>query len=142
MALLSPGQVRSQLALAAQLTEQEPVQVTWQVEPSLQLTLPLLPTVTSQVAPLPQSILHEAPQLPVHMLWSPQLSVQLSPEQLLPPRSQACPLGHEQLVPVHVGGGAVVWPLPPQPSGNIITRRPKKASFIMSHHNANSVGRQ
>lgn len=92
-----------------QLTEQEPVQVTWQIE-LLQLTLPLAPTVKSQVElalqsrleltpavraqllPLQQRAPHDSPQVsaaqvaPVQLRWhqiwveSPQVFVQLVDE--------------------------------------------------------------
>ncbi len=58
-------------------TEHSPVQVIVQVEPPSQLTLPLSPTVISHVDPPLQSRLHDAPQAPVHVLSSPQSSVQL-----------------------------------------------------------------
>jgi hypothetical protein len=43
--VLWPGQVRSQVEVLSQLSEQDvPVQVTWQVAPLVQDTLPLAPT--------------------------------------------------------------------------------------------------
>lgn len=47
-----------------QLTEHWPVQVTWHVEPSVQETLLLAPTVTVHSDELPQWILHDSSQLP------------------------------------------------------------------------------
>jgi hypothetical protein len=40
----------------------------WQVAPPLQLTLPLVPTVSEQVDPLVQVALQEVPQLPLQVL--------------------------------------------------------------------------
>ena len=101
----SPEHRSSQVESGLQLKEHEPVQDTVQVDPPVQLTLPLAPTVTSQVDPPPQSMLQEAPQVPLHWLLSEQSRLQLSPSHSLPPRSQASPAGHVQLVPVHSGGG-------------------------------------
>lgn len=53
------------------------MQVTWHVDPSVQLTLPLSPTVTSQVEPPLQSMLQDAPHAPVHSLSSVQSTLQL-----------------------------------------------------------------
>jgi hypothetical protein len=83
-ASVSPLHFRVQLESGLQLTEQEPSQTTLQVEPALQDTLPLSPTVTLQVdfsqLTLPlvprvsaqvlelQSALHDLPQLPAQSL--------------------------------------------------------------------------
>lgn len=64
-AVVSPAQVRSQVAPPPQLTEHSPVQVIWHVEPPAQETLALLPTVSAQVDWLLQSTLHDSPQAPV-----------------------------------------------------------------------------
>jgi hypothetical protein len=87
-----------------QLTEQLSVHVMWQVEASVQVTLPLAPTVTSQVDPPLQSTLHDAPHSPVHSFWSVQATLQLSPSQSVPDRSQELCAGQLQLVPVHSSG--------------------------------------
>lgn len=90
----------------AQLTEHEPVQVTWQVEPDLHETLPLGPTVGEQVAPVPQSRLQELPQVPSQVLISAQLSVQLPPStpQLVSLNRQESPVPQLQLAPVQASG--------------------------------------
>ncbi len=49
-----------------QLTEHEPVQVTWQVAPE-QLTLLLGPTVREHSLPSMQEALHDLPQVPLHV---------------------------------------------------------------------------
>jgi hypothetical protein len=95
--------VSSQVESGLQLTEHDPVQVTVHFEPSLQETLPLAPTVTSQVDPPPQSMLQEAPHSPVHSLFSLQSRLQLSPSHSLPERSQASSAGHWQLDPLQSG---------------------------------------
>jgi hypothetical protein len=61
---VSPEQRRSQVALV-QLTEQEPVQVMWQVELPLHETLPLAPTVAVHVELPVQSTLQESRQAPL-----------------------------------------------------------------------------
>ena len=107
-----PAQVRSQVESELQLTEQEPVQLTWQVAPPVQSTLPLAPTVRSQVEPPAQLALHDSPHAPLHSLPMLQSRLQLSPAQSLPPRSQACPAGHAQVEPVQSGGTVVAASLP------------------------------
>ena len=96
----SLGHLRSQVELL-QLKEHEPVHVTWQVDPFVHETLPLLPTVTVQLEPsqlalplspavrlhvLPplHSVLQEPPQEPVHLLPSRHLNEQLPPDALQP----------------------------------------------------------
>jgi hypothetical protein len=91
----SPGHFRSQVE-PEQLTEQAPVQMTWQVAPALQemlplfarvalqvvasqLKLPLSPVASVQVLPPLQSALQEPAQLPTHSLPLRQLSEQLPP---------------------------------------------------------------
>jgi hypothetical protein len=107
-----PAQVRSQVAPAAQLTEQLPVQLTWHVEPLAQLMLPLGPAVTAQVAELPHEMLHDWPQLPEQSLIAAQLSVQLLPLQ--PPllKSQEVPAGQLQVEPVQLTGWRADDPQP------------------------------
>jgi hypothetical protein len=85
----------------------------WQVEPPLQVTLALLPTSRLHVAPPVQSALHDSPHVPAQVVWSAHFSVQLCPSQALPVRSQVVPAGHEQLVPLQVGGSPMEL-LPPQ----------------------------
>lgn len=74
---VSPGHFRSHVP-PVQLTEQDPVQVTWHVA-SAQLTLPLAPTVMVQVLPLAQDALHDRPHVPLQLAlpahWSEQLSL-------------------------------------------------------------------
>ena len=70
------------------------------VAPSLQVTLPLSPTVAVQLAPL-QSMLHDAPHSPRHVLPLSQSSEQLDDPQALPENEQASPAAQLQLVPVH-----------------------------------------
>jgi hypothetical protein len=91
-----------------QLTEQEPVQVMWQVELPLQLTLPLGPTVVVQVELLAQFRLHESVHAPEQAVWFSQESEQLpaSPPQIAALKSQLIPELHVQLAPVQAGGGA------------------------------------
>jgi hypothetical protein len=98
--------VRSHVAPPEQLTEQDPVHVTWQVALPSHVTLPLAPTVRSHVAPPVQSALHESPQVPVQSLCEVQLSEQLGcVPQALCEMSQAPPDVQLQLEPLHVGGG-------------------------------------
>ena len=61
----SPAHFRSQVALE-QLTEQQPVQVMWQVELPLHETLPLAPTVAVHVELPVQSTLQESRHAPLH----------------------------------------------------------------------------
>jgi len=82
---------------------QLPVQRIEQVEPSLQLTLPLSPTVISQVEPPEQSRLHDAPHDPEHSLSSVHASVQLSPSHEVPSVLHAAPGSQAHEVPLHVG---------------------------------------
>ena len=65
-ALESDAHSRSQVAFE-QPTEHWPVQVTWQVAPSPQVTLPLWPTVTVQVDLFAHSMVHESPQVPAQV---------------------------------------------------------------------------
>ena len=66
-----------QSAPEPQLTLQLASQRTLHVPPLLQETLPLAPTVTSQVAVEAQEMLHDSPQLPSQWLSASQLSEQL-----------------------------------------------------------------
>jgi hypothetical protein len=115
---LSPAQRRSQVALV-QLTEQEPVQVMWQVAFPLHDTLPLAPTVVVQVELPVQSTLHESRQVPEQSVWFSQAN-----EQPLPPSAphrsglsaQLIPELQEQLPPLHDAGGVLAPPQPRTPS--------------------------
>jgi len=88
----SPGHFREQVLASLQLTEQEPVQVTWQIE-LLQLTLPLAPTVKSQVELALQFRLALAPAVRAQLLplqqRPPQESPQLSEPQAAPVQLRA-----------------------------------------------------
>lgn len=107
MAEESPAHLRSQVALL-QLTEQEPVQVMWQVAFPLQLTLPLGPRMVVQVELLAQFRLHESVHAPEQVVWFSQESEQLpaSPPQVPALKSQLIPELQVQLAPVQTGGGA------------------------------------
>jgi len=95
------------------VSEHEPVHVTWQVEPSVQVTLPLSPTVGLHVDMPAQSTLHDLPHVPWHVLWSLQASEQLSwVPQALAVMSHVMPDEHVQLAPVQLGGGASGSPEP------------------------------
>jgi hypothetical protein len=85
-----------------------------QVAPSLQVTLPLGPTVISQVEPPEQSTLHDAPHEPVHSLSLVQSRLQLPPSQAEPSVVQAVPASHAHEVPLQVGVGTSSS-LPPHP---------------------------
>ena len=91
-------------AVFAQLTEQPPVQVTSQAEPSLQEMLPLAPSVTAHAASAPQSMLHESPHVPLHLASLPQASEQLPPHVSVV-KSHEVAASQAQLVPVQAGGG-------------------------------------
>jgi len=111
------------------------VQVTVQVEPPPQVTLPLSPTVTAQVEPPPQSMLQEAPHSPVHSLSFVQSRLQLSASHSLPPRSHASPAGQAHEVPVHSGGGTSPSSEPPHPDSKMqdaatdsVVREPRRMS--------------
>jgi hypothetical protein len=97
---------------AVQLTEQEPVQVTWQVELPLHETLPLGPTVVVQVELPVQSTLHESWHEPLQLVWFEHDREQLpaSPPQVLELKAQAAPELHEQVAPPQVGGVALEPP--------------------------------
>ena len=107
MAEESPAHLRSQVALE-QLTEQEPVQVMWQVALPLQLILPLGPTVVVHVELLAQFRLHESVHAPEQTVWFSQDSEQLpaSPPQVPALNAQLIAELQVQLAPVHTGGGA------------------------------------
>jgi len=109
-----------------QVTEQEPVQVTWQVEPSLHETLPLGPTVTVQVDPPAQSMLHDSSQVPLQTLSEVQASEQLPAPQLDSLKSQASPAGQVQLAPVQSGG---MPPSLPQPASST-NGRPRTRAMV------------
>ena len=61
-------------------------------------TLPLAPSVASQVVLVPQEMLHDSPQLPRHVLPSAHPSEQL-PEQDCGEKLQTCPPAQLQLPP-------------------------------------------
>jgi hypothetical protein len=105
----SPAQRRSHVALL-QLTEQEPVQVMWQVEFPLQDTLPLAPTVAVHVELPVQSTLHESWHDPAQLVWFEQPSEQLppSPPQVFAVNAQLVPELHVHDAPEQVGAGALV----------------------------------
>ncbi len=104
---LSVGHFSSQTESVEQLTEQgEAEQVTLHVEFPVQDTLPLAPTVTVQVECDAQLIVHEAPHVPVHVLWSVQLMEQLVGPHVLELNEQDCPLVQVHVDPLQVGGGA------------------------------------
>jgi hypothetical protein len=90
--------------------EHPAVQCTVQVEPPLQLTLPLGPTVRSQSDIPEQLTLHDAPHEPLHALLSVHASEQLDPLQPELPMSHDVPAGHEHELPAHTGGGGVSLP--------------------------------
>ena len=94
-------------------SEHEPWQRTVQVEPPVQPTLPLGPTVRSHSEAPPQVALQEGPQAPVHWLLLAQLSVQLEAAQPELPRSHEVSAGQVHEVPTHLGGGG---PSSPQPA--------------------------
>lgn len=99
-----------QVESTPQDTLHSPVQVTLQSAPLPHETLPLSPTVTSQLESIAQEMLHESPQLPWHTLPSRQASEQLSAPQLLWVKSQLVPEGQVQLAPVQVTGCASPQP--------------------------------
>ena len=86
-------------------SEHDPVHSTVQVEPAPHVTLLLAPTVTSQLDDPLQSILHDVPHVPVHVLPMVQASVQLLPLQPESPISHDVFAGQAHEDPVHVGGG-------------------------------------
>jgi hypothetical protein len=108
---VSPAHLMRQTAELAQLTEQSPVQVTSQAEPSLQEMLPLAPSVTAHEASAPQSMLHDSPQVPLHRASLPHARVQLPP-QVCVVKSHEVAAAQAQLVPVQAGGGFVAEPAP------------------------------
>jgi hypothetical protein len=114
---------------SVQLTEHEPVQVTWQVEPPAQEMLPLAPRVTSQVDPPPQPMLHDSPQVPEQLLWSAQLSEQLPVgPQLDCVNPQLICAGHMQLAPEQV---RLLLASPPQADATNMTSHRNSCVFRM-----------
>jgi hypothetical protein len=103
-------------------SEHEPVQRMSHVAPSLQLTLPLAPSVITHVDPPEQSMLHDVPQVPLHWLSSVHPREQLLPAQLEPSMSHSEPASQVQDVPEHVGGGASL------PQAEASPRATKKAN--------------
>jgi hypothetical protein len=114
-----------------QLTEQEPVQVMWQVELPLQLTLPLGPTVVVHVELLAQFRLHESVHAPEQAVWFSHESEQLpaSPPQIAAVKSQLIPELQVQLAPVQTGGGAEEDPPQAPRSRTQMTRRLRIRDF-------------
>jgi len=98
-----------QSAVSAQLIEQSPTQVTWQLEFALHEMLPLAPRVIEQLAPSLQSTLQESPHAPAHVDCAAQPRVQLAP-QVWMETSQLAPAMQAQVVPVHTGAGLVDTP--------------------------------
>jgi len=90
--------------------EQLPVQCTVQVEPPVQSTLPLGPTVTSHSEPPLHEMLHDSPQVPLQLLSDEQDSEQLLPLHAESPISHAFPAGQAHDVPTHSGGGGESLP--------------------------------
>jgi hypothetical protein len=109
---VSPAHWMRHTAVLAQLTEQPPVQVTSQVEPSLHEMLPLAPSVTAHEASTPQSMLHESPHAPLHVASLPHAREQLPP-QVCVVKSHEVAASQAQLVPVQAGGG-FIGETPPQ----------------------------
>lgn len=107
----SPAQRSVHVALE-QLTEQDPVQVMWQVELPEHETLPLGPRVAAHVELPVQLRLHDSAHEPRQDVWFEQVSEQLpepSPQDsALNP--QLSPELHEQLDPLQMGGGGGVDP--------------------------------
>jgi len=140
----SPAQRRSQVALV-QLTEQLPVQVTWQIELPLQDTLPLAPTVGAQVEFPVQSTLQDSRQLPLQLVWFEQVRLQLpasDPPQVAAEKAQLPPELHEQLAPLQVGAGVEELPQAPAPPASITTRMNKVLRFrISSSYAQTAAGR-
>ena len=107
-----------------QLTEQEPVQVMWQVELPLHDTLPLGPTVVVHVEFPPQFRLQESRHSPAHDVWFSHESEQLpaSPPQVVPLNEQLVPELQVQLAPVQTGAGADEDPHPARTTTRIARR--------------------
>lgn len=137
----SPAQRRSQVALV-QLTEQEPVQVMWQVEFPLQDTLALAPTVAVQVELPVQSTLHELRHDPAQLVWFEHPSEQLpaSPPHEFAVNAQLVPELQVHEAPEQVGAGALVE-LPQAPSMVTTTtaRRIRMGHFRSSARRPSSV---
>ncbi len=99
---------RSQ-APPVQESEQEPVQITWQVE-ALQVTLLEAPTVKLQVEPPAQPRLAEVPAVSVQLLPPVHPPLQEAPQESAP----QVPLTHAMLqLTSEVVQDALVHPLPP-----------------------------
>jgi hypothetical protein len=111
LATLSPAQRRSHTALE-QLTEQEFVQVMWQIELPPHDALPLGPRVAVHVELPVQLRLNESAHSPTQSVWLAQLIEQLPapPPQVCAVNAQLAPELQVQLVPLHVGGGGVEDP--------------------------------
>jgi hypothetical protein len=130
--MLSPAHRRSQVALV-QLTEQLPVQVTWQMELPLHDTLPLAPTVGEQVELPVQSTLQESRQLPAQLVWFEQVRLQLpaSPPQLAAENAQLPPELQLQLPPEQVGGGVEEPPQAQSPEVSATIRPNRKNARVI-----------
>jgi hypothetical protein len=107
------------------------------VEPPLQLTLALGPTVTVQVDMLPQAREQDCPQLPIHSFLSAQARLQLLPLQPPCERSQLLPDGQAQLAPVHEGACAD-WQ--PTSATKAIPQRHIVSFFIVIMFASHSLG--
>src|SRR5262245_11129162 len=108
----SPAHCSSHVEPFAHDIEQPAVQRIVHVEPPLQSTLPLGPTVRSHVDWPAQLTLHDSPHCPVHVLPFVQASEQLDPAHPELPRSHEVWAGHEHEVPLQVGGGGGFEPQP------------------------------
>ena len=96
-----------------------------QVAPPEQSTLPLAPTVMSQVDDPVHLRLHDSPHAPEQSLLLAQLSEQLLPHVAVV-MSQAAPDGQAQLAPLQVGGVPVL----PPPHAAPIRIKPSKRILI------------
>lgn len=83
----------------SQLTLQSCGHVTWQALPAVHETLPLVPTLTSQVASRSQVTLHESAQLPLQAVRAPQRIEQLVGPHSTVEKLQVVSLGQVQLLP-------------------------------------------
>jgi hypothetical protein len=120
----SAGHRRSQIEPPEQLSEHDPVHLTWHSDAPVHVTLLFGPTVTTHVDMSSQSMWQDASQVPTHTFWLSQASKQLA----LPPhvscvKSQAFPPGHEQLPAVQLGNTVessieYSFPQPRQPAAS------------------------
>jgi hypothetical protein len=111
-----------------QLTEHGPVQVTWHVEPPVQETTLLSPTVTVHADELPQSMLHDRLQLPEQSFSLLQSRMQLAePPQVLWEKSHEDPAEQVQLVRVQYGR---FEPSTPQPTAKLNDMQTKNTDIV------------